>query len=423
MDLPSRSEIILSKMNVFYRVNSTDSDDTVKHALQQLLIYWSDVLGAADSASDDELFALNVSRAFLTKVFTIAITKDCFMNDHSFTHQILRTCFDLLVNHIDIFTNTNVTSVTIFFISNICLIMIIASNLISLVRCTDIDFFEKNEDQLLIAMREHVDHDFTHDNLTDGIISFIWNLSDNTLLVPLLLKANYAQSLIEWIENCETKFREDKQLALIYILLNMVRHDDGIDQFNALDALDVIEYIPIYSTLTLQRTMIYILLTNANKIKFESLESLTMLVQLTVDAAKNEKYRYEGSHVCEPLTVLTKLFYNDEILHIILCNIETKPPLTTQSMIELFASLVMKFYPNLTSNNGPLENFTCVLVLNILSLISYHEEYNRIIYDNEPLMNIIKNAANSEKNFVDTFMPRTMKNIQQAAIETLNNLH
>ena len=341
----------------------------------------------------------------------------------SFTHQILRTCFDLLINHIDIFTNQNITSITTFLISNMCLIMTISSNLISLVWCTDIDFFQENENQLFIAMREHIDHDFAHDNLTDGIISFIWNLSDNTLLVPLLLKADYAESIIEWIKISKTKFREDRHNASIYILLNMVRHDDGIDEFNALDALDVIEHVPINSTLSLQHTMIYVLLTNANQIKLESLENVNMLVQLTLDAGKNAKFRHDGSHVCEPLTVLTKLFYNDEILHNILCEIETTPTLTTESIIEFFESLIIKFYPNITSNNGPLENFTCVLVLNILWLISYHPEYCQIICDNEQLMSIIESAANNENNFIETFMPRTMKNIQQAAIETLNNLH
>ncbi|CAF4267740.1 unnamed protein product, partial [Adineta steineri] len=69
------------------------------------------------------------------------------------------------------------------------------------------------------------------------------------------------------------------------------------------------------------------------------------------------------------------------------------------------------------------ENFTCTLILNILWLISFHQEYYHIIYNNEQLMNIIKSAANNEKHFIDTFMPRTMKNIQQAAIEILKNYH
>jgi hypothetical protein len=414
MNLLSPSEIILSKMNEFYQVDLTDSDERVKFALQQLLYQWSEVLTAGDSALDDELFALNVSRAFLFKVFIIAVSKHLFINDHSFTREFLRTSFDLLVNHTDIFTNKNITSVTIFLISNIRLIMDLLSNIFSLVRSTDLELFHENDYQLFIAMREYVNQDFKHDSLTDDIISFIWNISDNTSLVPLLLKTDYARSIVEWIKIREKKFRVDKQDGLIYILLNIARHDDGIEQFNSLNVLDVIEQIQFDPAMSLQLSMIRVLLTDVN---YMQMEMLNTLVQLTIDAARNEEYRHEGSHVCEPLTVLTKLCSNDEILHNVFCKMELNPSLTTRSMIELFVSLLIKFYPNLNPNNDPLENFTCVLVFNMLWLISNHQEYCQIICDDEQVINIIKSAANNEKNFVDTFMPRTMKDIQQAAIE------
>ncbi|CAF4245948.1 unnamed protein product [Adineta steineri] len=419
MNLPSRSEIILSKINKFYQINVTDSDEIVKYALQQLLQHWSGVLEAATTASDDELFFLNCSRAFLTNVFTVAWSKDLFKNDHSFTRQVLRTSFDLLINHIDIYTNKTTT----FLISNINLIMVLASGLISILWCSDIDLFNDYEYQLLLAMRKYVDQDFTHDDLTDGILSFVWNLSDSTILIPLLLKAGYAKSLIEWINTCQTKFRDDKQIALLSILLNMIRHDDGIDKFRALNTLNAIQNVPIEPSQLLQRTMVYILLTDVNQLKLESTEILNMLVQLIIDAANSANHRYDGSHICEPLTVLTKLFYNDEILIDILNKPKIQSILTPHSFIELFISLLIKFYENLSVDRSSLENFTCTLILNILWLISFHQEYYHIIYNNAQLMNIIKSAANNEKNFIDTFMPRTMKNIQQAAIEILKNYH
>ena len=74
--------------------------------------------------------------------------------------------------------------------------------------------------------------------------------------------------------------------------------------------------------------MIRALLTDINQIKFDSTKYsnkiVNMLIQLSIDAAKNERYRHNGSHVSEPLTVLVKLFYNDEILHNILSNNEIK---------------------------------------------------------------------------------------------------
>jgi hypothetical protein len=38
-------------------------------------------------------------------------------------------------------------------------------------------------------------------------------------------------------------------------------------------------------------------------------------------------------------------------------------------------------------------------------------------------MNIVKNAANDEQFYIDTFMPRTMKSIKQAANDILKNLN
>jgi len=417
MNLLSRSQIILSKINKFYRINSFDSDDKIKFACYELISQWSEVLEAANDASDDELFYLNVSRGFLTQIFAIAYSKDYFTNDHSFTCEIFRTGLNLLVNHVDIFTNKNSTTITTFLVSNIRLIMEILSNIISFLWYSDIKFFNENHYKLFIAIREYVDQDFTHQNLTDGIISFIWNISDNTSFIPLLIKTGYAESIIEWIKVCRTKFREGKQNAIIYILLNMIRHDDGIQQFNHLNTLNIIEQIQIDSDISLTLDMIRVLLKDIEQIKLESMEFLNAIVQLTIDAGTNIGYRHDGSHVCEPLTILTKLIYNDEILHTILCKIKTK-----SSIIELFTSLIIKFYPNLSSDNDALENFTCVLVLNIFWRISHHPQYSPFIYDNEQLMTIITSAANNEKNFLDTFMPRTMKNIQQAAGEILENL-
>ena len=72
----------------------------------------------------DELFYLNVSRAFLTQIYAIAFCKDFFTNDHSFTREILQMSLDLLVKHIDIFTNKNLTSITIFLISKAVVLLL-----------------------------------------------------------------------------------------------------------------------------------------------------------------------------------------------------------------------------------------------------------------------------------------------------------
>jgi uncharacterized protein involved in tolerance to divalent cations len=425
MDDSSDSQIILKKIYGFYRLTMSDSDDKIKTSVQEILHLWPEVLSAGEKATEDELFTLNVSRAVLTQVFTIALSKDFLNKDHLLVREIFFACFNILVNYANIFQNNN----SIFIDSNIRLIMKMTTSIISSVQFKNGDLSNIGDHQLLIVMREHVDQDSKHDNLTDGIISLIWNLSDRTILVPLLLNAGYASSVIQWIKNREMKFRDDKVDAPIHILHNISRHDDGIDQLNTHNALKVIEEIKIEPNvgddtddMTIHIAMIRALLTDINEIKFDSTKYsnkiVNMLVKLSIDAAKNERYRHDGSHVSEPLTVLVKLFYNDEILHNILSNNETK-----SSLIEFFTSLLNKFYPKINLNNDLLENYTCVVILNLFWLISNHENYRQIIRDHEQLMDIVKNAVNDKQCYTDTFMPRTMKSIKQAANDILKNLN
>jgi len=430
MDTSSDSQIILKKVYEFYRLTMSDPDDKIKNSIQEILYLWPDVLAAGDKATDDELFTLNVSRAVLTQVFTIVLSKEFFNKDYLLVRKIFFTCFNILVNHLNIFKNNNSTYID----SNIRLIMKMTTSITSLVQFKHGDLSKIRDHELLVAMREHIDQDSKHDNLTDGIISLIWNLSDRTILVPLLLNAGYANSVVQWIKNRKNKFRDDKLDAPIHILHNISRHDDGIDQLNTHDALRVIEDIEIESNIyddaddmTMHIAMIRALLTDINQIKFDSMKYsnkiVNMLVQLSIDAAKNERYRYNGSHVSEPLTVLVKLFYNDEILDNILSNNVPESSFNIQSIIELFASLLSKFYPKINLDNDLLENYTCVVILNLFWLISNHEKYCQIIRDHQQLMDIVKNAVNDDHDYIDIFMPRTMKSIKQAANDILKNLN
>jgi hypothetical protein len=241
MDSSSHSEILLSKINGFYRLTMSNSDDKMKCAIQEILHLWPEVLAAGDQAIDDELFNLNVSRAVLTQVFTIILSKDFFNKDPLLVRKIFFACFNILVDHRDIFKNNN----SPFIDSNVRLIMKMATSIASLVHFKNGDLSKIADLQLLMAMRKHIDQYSKHDNLTDGIISFVWNLSDRTILVPVLLNAGYANSVIQWIKTREIKFRDDKLYAPVHILHNLARHDGGIDILNRHHALNMIEDIKI----------------------------------------------------------------------------------------------------------------------------------------------------------------------------------
>jgi hypothetical protein len=430
MDSSSDSQLLLKKIYEFNRLTMSNSYEDIKTAIQEMLHLWPEVLAAGDKATDDELFTLNVSRAILTQVFTIVLSKDLFHKDHLLIREIFFACFNILVNHANIFQNNNST----FIDSNVRLLMKMVTSISSSVHFQHGDLSEIADQKLLIAMREHIDQDSKHDNLTDGIISLIWNLSDRTILVPVLLDTGYANSVVQWIKDRKMKFRDDKLDAPIHILHNLSRHDDGIDQLNTYDALKVIEEIQIESVacddandMRIHIAMIRALLTDVNQIKIDGTnypnQIVNMLVQLSTKAAKNERYRCNGSHVSEPLTVLVKLFYNDEILDNILSNNAPESSVNSQSIIELFTSLLIKFYPKINLDNDLLEKYTCVVIFNLFWLISNHKKYCQLIGNHTQLMEIMTNAANDEQDFKDTFMPRTMKSIQQTAGYILKNLN
>jgi len=430
MDTSTDPQIILNKIYEFSRLNMSDSNDKIRTSIQEILHLWPEVLAAGDKATDDELFGLNVGRAVLAQVFTVLLSKAFFYRDHLLIREVFFACFNIVVNHANIFKNNN----SIFIESNIRLLIQMASNITSLVKFKDDDLSKTGDQQLLVAMREHIDQDSEHDNLTDGIISLIWNLSDRTILVPMLVNAGYASSLVQWIKCREMKFRDDKLDAPIHILHNIARHDKGIDELNAHNALEVIEEIKLESTvcnnvddMVVHIAMIRALLSDINQIKLDtakySNEVVQMLVKLNIDAAKGERYRYSGTHVSEPLTVLVKLFYNDEILNNTLSNNETDSSLTIESIIELFAPILNKFYPKKYLDNDLLETYTCIIILNLFWLISNHKKYHQAIRDHKQLMDIVNNAVNDKQDYVDIFMPRTMKSIKQVSNDILKNLN
>ena len=425
--LPSQS--FLSEIHTFNAMNAVDSDESIKTALRTIFHLWSAVLSELNDPSDDELFSLNVSRAFLARFFAAAIAKDCFKTDQLFLRDIVRSSFDLLIRHQDVFSKQQSTFMIVFLTSNLRLIMQMSSSVLSFVSSSDLDLFHDDDQQLLKIMREHVDEDWTHDHLTDDIVSFVWNLSDNTILVPLLLDAGYGESLMGWIRASKQKFREDKRDASLFILQNILRHDDGFDLLKSYHVLQLLESSsdvghPVDRS---QLMALRVLLTDLDEIRRESTEYpsdfLQSLLQSTVNAASSDDFRHDGSHVGELLVVLTKLCHNDQILHQVLGQLETKPVSTAESIIELLTSLLIKFYSTMSDQSDPLENSACLLTLNLLRLISFHPPYRQFLGEQSALPSVLESAANNEKRFVDTCMPRTMTNMQQAAFDILGNLN
>ena len=408
-DVSSPVEIILAKTRPFYRFDVDTSDEELLAALRQLLEQWSEIILVAKDATEDELFYLHVTRGLLHRIFAFVLVKHGFENDHGLTREIFGLGSNFLLTQLDIFANQNPPT---FVVSNVRSIMELLSVLILHLQYTDVDLINE---QLLVAMREYLDHDPSNNDLIDGILSFIWCMSDYTSCIPKLVQMGYAESLYQWVEISPKRFRNDQQTALINIFQNMSRHDDAIEQFNRLKILNMIDQLTLSVELSFSLQIIRILVTDVDQIQLESTEFLTQFIAATVSAGENEDYRHEGAHICELLTVLAKLAYNDAILVTML---NSKP-----SLVEFFASLLIRMYPKLSAKNIPLQNYTCVLLMNILARISYQQDYSSVISTNQDLMNMIENMTKNEIDFIDAFMPRTMKSIEETAYEIRKNFH
>lgn len=425
MDSFPTCQTILPVLNQYHRLTSTDDDAKVRKATSDILRLWPQILKIADRATDDELFELNISRSAISTVISVAFSKESLQQDTRFIREIFFGCFELLSDHAETFRRAQ----SAFLDSNVRLIVKMLTKVASSTQFKSSDFAREKDQTLFCAIREHVDNEDAHDDLTDDVISCIWNLSDKTVLVPILLKTGYSSSVLEWVKMREKKFKESKIDAPIHILHNLSRHDDGIDQLNRYHALAVIDKVRVNSRtnadnddLRLRIAMIQALLSDVSEIRSDASNYpdriVDMLIQLSIDTAKADRHRHEGSHVSEPLTVLMKLFHNDKILHYTLSKMDTKTP----AMIDLVGSLLTRCYPKLTADESVLENYTCVVVLNVLRLISNHQKYRTSMADYQALINVIKQAASDQVIFVDRVMPKTMQSIKQAANNILNNL-
>lgn len=93
-------------------------------------------------------------------------------------------------------------------------------------------------------MPEHrvdiVENNYILGTINDRILSFFWNLTDRTVLIPILLKCDLAKRVINWI--CQSSMLTEKgRRPLISIIHNIARHDDGADQLNKYDAIKPIK--------------------------------------------------------------------------------------------------------------------------------------------------------------------------------------
>ena len=127
----------------------------------------------------------------------------------------------------------------------------------------------------------------------DCILSFLWNLSDRTIVIPWLLEANLAKNALAW--SMIPELPQDTFHSIVSILHNISRHDDGADQLMQMNGLQTLTELQNNSVImedgeiNLVTSMAVALLSTPEQIRSDKKRRnkiLNQLLQITIDAAK-----------------------------------------------------------------------------------------------------------------------------------------
>lgn len=419
---------------------STNVEDSKKKLTESILL-WKELLRTVDTADASNKQNFDEQRTLLTQVFSDAHGMDALKNDRDFARQTFFDYLDLLdTPEIRAFlTATSLTSLADSIReSNVYILINILWSICDTVRFVDNDIPDQYI-SLLNALRLHIEQKLRSNqssalkkrvvkNLHESILKFIWNLSDQSVVVPSLLRAGLGESIMEWWVN--PKLTSSERRPMVSIIHNLSRHDEGADELNEHSALEILKRWQQEDSagqwkVSLLMTMSLAHLSSPDQIKADPTGTksiLDQLLQTTINAADAERYRFNGFHVSEPLSVLVKLFVDDTTIDYVMNHTELTPPIDSTSIIDLFAGLMMRLHETLNTKDR-LDQFTFIALCNIIWSISFHERYHAALKEKIELINLIRRLAYDRSlTMVEQYVPRSMLSIKKAADGILFNL-
>ncbi|CAF1438264.1 unnamed protein product [Adineta ricciae] len=265
----------------------------------------------------------------------------------------------------------------------------------------------------------------------ERILTFLWNLTDRIILIPILLRTNLAENTLKWIQQSDS-LTEKSRRAFPSILQNIARHDQGAEKLNQFDAIEILK---AYQQKNLEKSgsrkllisMTIALLSTPEQLKDNKKGmnvALNQLLQLVIESFGSDRFRSDGIHVSEPLQVLVKLFVVEErTLDYILNHAETKSSSNLVSTICLFIEIFLQFSDSLKQSDR-VEQFTLIAITNVLWSISFLHYSKEEFLKNKLFIRTIKkiNEDLDENDIIQQYKPKSMENIQQAIQGILHNL-
>ncbi|CAF0812428.1 unnamed protein product [Rotaria sp. Silwood1] len=272
-----------------------------------------------------------------------------------------------------------------------------------------------------------------------NILSLIKAFSKNPRLIPMIIRTEWPHSCVQWLVNSDEKnnlrpsYMVDYYICLI--IQKLARHSIGIQILNQLNCLkrfdecrDVMKKYHTeaqYKCLYVLQCMIYALLMEEDEIKQISLLNdnrmchvINELVLYTIEASRHDYFFYKCFHISEMLSVLSKLFVNDDILLKFVNEDNKLFDCLCQLMIH-FSNIIF----DTSRTHQPTDDETLLSVTNLFWSLSFHPCYHEKFQSNPIFMNILSNLATSSYKCTQlNLIPRDMCSLKKAAEGILWNL-
>lgn len=277
--------------------------------------------------------------------------------------------------------------------------------------------------------------------IVKNILSLIKCFAKSPLLTSMIIRYQWPQACVQWLFNEESPNLERPSYTIEYymclIIQKLARHSIGVEILNELNCLKQLAKCeePMkrshteseWKCLKVIRGMIYALLMEPDEIKQLSVTNdpyachvITELISYITEASRTESFSFKCFHVSEMLSVLSKLFVNDDVL--------LKFVNDDNQFFNCLSRLVIDF-DNITRdtnrNHQPANDEALVALINLLWSISFHSCYHEKFQTNSKLMTIITNIETTSPLSTVANMkliPRDMCSLKKAAEGILWNL-
>ncbi|CAF1502375.1 unnamed protein product [Adineta ricciae] len=267
-----------------------------------------------------------------------------------------------------------------------------------------------------------------YSQLIQSMILQITNYSNQTILVPCLIKPDYPSSVLNWINRLPNEQSSPSYKHLIGIIYNISRHDEGVQILNALDATNKLKEFQKdhrIAEIDIICAMTMALLSTPEQIKNERKRMnniLDQLLEIVNDASKRPPtYMSDGWHISEPSIVLVRLICYERTLDYILQHAQVE--FDADSIVKFFIELFLNFHKQVQQND-PLKLSTLTALCNILWSISLRQQYKDELKENLQLKSLLEEFIH-QKTLIDPthYVPKYMENIQKAAEGILCNIN